>query len=351
MPLRGTFSEILQGQLIRYPRMEPRDCVKLAYQNALGPAHAALDRDAVHRALLAEWGELSDRGAPCPPEPIGNGLCRFHLAGTGELPLAASLLADLFCLTAGSFRGQRETLEENLETLENLALPGMAAFVAEYRREGCPAVHHSDQYREAYQPHYRVLLTAHGGYFQALLAVARLSARGAPAIVAIDGRCGSGKSGLGDLLGKLFPCNVIHMDDYYLPLDQRDERWESIPGGNMDFARFLREVLTPAGRGEAIHYRPFDCQSGRLKEERILPARPLTVVEGSYSQHPRLTDRYDLKIFLTCDPDRQRCRLTRREGPHFAAYVSRWMPMEERYFRQCGTEEGSGLVVDTTDFF
>ena len=54
MPLRGTFSEILQGQLIRYPRMEPRDCVKLAYQNALGPAHAALDRDA------ADFSPLTD---------------------------------------------------------------------------------------------------------------------------------------------------------------------------------------------------------------------------------------------------------------------------------------------------
>ena len=39
------------------------------------------------------------------------------------------------------------------------------------------------------------------------------------------------------------------MDDYYLPPDQRDRDWESIPGGNMDLARFLREVLVPRGDG------------------------------------------------------------------------------------------------------
>ena len=62
-----------------------------------------------------------------------------------------------------------------------------------------------------------------------LLAAARLARSGRPAVVAIDGRCGSGKSGLGDLMGRLLPCNVVHMDDYYLPPDRRAENWEQIP--------------------------------------------------------------------------------------------------------------------------
>ena len=39
------------------------------------------------------------------------------------------------------------------------------------------------------------------------------------------------------------------------------------------------------------------------------------------------------------------------EGAHFAAYESRWMPLEERYIRQCGPEKGCQLVIDTTEFF
>ena len=82
-----------------------------------------------------------------------------------------------------------------------------------------------------------------------------------------------------------------------------------------------------------------------MGRETVLPARPLTVVEGSYSQHPLLAARYDLRIFLTCDPEEQRRRLERREGGHFPAYQSRWIPMEERYFRRCGTERAAELVI------
>ena len=170
----------------------------------------------------------------------------------------------------------------------------MAAWLAEYRGQGCPPVHHSAAYREAYHPHYRVMRTAYGGCFPALLQIAVLAGRGAPAVVAIDGRCGSGKTSLAELIRQLIPCNVVHMDDFYLPPDLRAENWTEIPGGNMDFARFLREVLIPAEAGEPVCYRPFDCQSGTLGVPAALPPRSLTVVEGSYSQHPLLSARYDL---------------------------------------------------------
>ena len=80
-----------------------------------------------------------------------------------------------------------------------------------------------------------------------LLAAALAQQPTKPLVLALDGRCGSGKSGLGDLMGRLLPCNVVHMDDYYLPPDRRAENWEQIPAGNMDLARFLQEVLEPAG--------------------------------------------------------------------------------------------------------
>ena len=345
------FSQILREHLDRYPRMTPQDCVKLAYQNALGPGHAAPDRGTALRELLREWGGISADSVPRPPEAIGNGLCRLYLAGTDNLTLAAPLLADLFRMTAREFHGQAADLEENLSVLGTVDLPGMAEFLAAYRQQGCPAVHHSDQYRQSYQPHYRLLRSDFAGFFPALVRIATLTERGGPVLAAVDGRCGSGKSGLGELVRNLFPCTVVHMDDFYLPPNQRDKDWEKIPGGNIDFARLLQEVLVPAGAGEPIHYRPFRCSSGTLGEETLLPARPLTVVEGSYSQHPLLTARYDLKIFLTCGPETQRRRLERREGAHFSDYESRWMPMEERYFRQCGTEQNCDLEIDTTDFF
>lgn len=36
-----------------------------------------------------------------------------------------------------------------------------------------------------------------------------------PLLVAIDGRCGSGKTTLGFYLQELFDCNLFHMDDFF----------------------------------------------------------------------------------------------------------------------------------------
>lgn len=345
------FQTVLRDHLGRYPLMRPQDCAKLAYQSALGPAHAGTERDEILRGLLEEWSQIPADSQPVPPEEIGNGRCRLYLAGTDDLSLAAPLAADLLCLTAEDRRGTPADLEAALAVLETAEVPGMTAWLAEYRSQGCPPVRHSEVYRQAYDPHYRVLRTAYGYCFPALLRVAALARRAAPAVVAIDGRCGSGKTSLAALIQRLFPCSVVHMDDFYLPPDLRSENWLETPGGNMDFARLLREVLIPAEAGEPIRYRPFDCQSGALREPVTLPSQGLTVVEGSYSQHPLLSARYDLKLFLTCGPEVQRRRLERREGGHFAAYESRWMPLEERYFQQCGPENGSDLVIDTSAFF
>ena len=345
-----TFSQALREHLARYPLMEPQDCVKLAYQSALGPGHGAPDRGAALAALLEELGSIPPGGTPRPPEEIGNGLCRLYLEGLEEKAASAPLLAELFCKTARETAGTAEKLESCLAAVE-AEVPAARAFIEAYRRRGCPAVHHSAAYRAAYRPHYRVVRTVYGGYFPALLETACLLETGAPALVAIDGRCGSGKSGLGELMEQLFDCNVLHMDDYYLPPALRAEDWELNCGGNMDFDRLRREALEPAAAGESIQQRAFDCAAGVLEAGRMLPPKRLTVVEGSYSQHPLLADRYALKIFLTCDPEIQRGRLARREGGRFAAYEARWIPLEEQYFRLCGTERGADLVIDTGGLF
>jgi len=188
-----------------------------------------------------------------------------------------------------------------------------------------------------------------GGCLPVLQAFGRLVQSGRPAIAALDGRCGSGKTSLAALLQEHFPCRVVHMDDFYLPLDRRDSGWMETAGGNMDFARLLSEILLPARRGGPLVYRPYNCRAGRLSEAVELPARALTVVEGSYSTHPSLAEQYDLKVFLTCSSQEQRRRLEAREGERFSAFQSRWIPLEERYFRACGIQAQCDFVLDTTD--
>ena len=43
-----------------------------------------------------------------------------------------------------------------------------------------------------------------------------------PVLIALDGRCGSGKTTLAGQLAEQFPASIVfHTDDYYLPPDQR----------------------------------------------------------------------------------------------------------------------------------
>ena len=53
-----------------------------------------------------------------------------------------------------------------------------------------------------------------------------------PLIVAIDGRCGSGKTTLGEYLEQVFDCNLFRMDDFFLRMEQRTPQRLKETGGN-----------------------------------------------------------------------------------------------------------------------
>lgn len=182
--------------------------------------------------------------------------------------------------------------------------------------------------------------------------LAELAGQQAPVLVAIDGRCGSGKTSLARQIAHALPCNLLHTDDFYLPPVLRAPNWWETPGGNMDFPLLLHSVIKPAKAGKPILYRPFSCKNGGFGPEVSLPPQALTVVEGSYSQHPALCGYYDFRIFLTCDTAAQERRLQDREGAaRMADFRQVWIPMEERYFRDCDVRAQSDLVIDTSELF
>lgn len=170
-----------------------------------------------------------------------------------------------------------------------------------------------------------------------------------PAVVGIDGRCGSGKTSLAAALAQRLPCRVLHTDDFYLPASRRAEGWQSIPAANMDLERLRREVLLPARAGGTITTRPFCCRTGEYGPAITLPPAPLTIVEGSYSCHPALRDCYDLALFVTCGPEEQAWRLREREGARAAAFFERWIPLEEGYFARDAVQQHCQFTIVTEE--
>ena len=169
-----------------------------------------------------------------------------------------------------------------------------------------------------------------------------------PVLVALDGRCGSGKTTLAAQLTERFPQSItVHTDDFYLPPSRRVTGWEKIPCANMDIQRLRDEVVAPARAGQAFSCQAYSCREGAYLPPRPLGPAPLVIVEGSYSHHPSLAPYYDIRIFVTCPPDEQARRLREREGERYSNFVERWIPLEEGYFAEFGIEDKAEMMVVT----
>lgn len=168
--------------------------------------------------------------------------------------------------------------------------------------------------------------------------------------IAIDGRCASGKSLLAAHLQQATGCTVLHMDDFYLqPKDRTPERLQQ-PGGNVDRERFLKEVLQPLCRGEAVAYRRYNCHTQAMEPAVTILPTPLVVTEGAYSCHPHLWAAYDLHVFLTASLPTQLARIEKRNGKQaLAVFKEKWIPLEETYFRAFNIEKRCALHFCTDE--
>lgn len=166
-------------------------------------------------------------------------------------------------------------------------------------------------------------------------------------IIAIDGRCASGKTTLAAMLGETCGCPVIHMDHFFLRPEQRTAERLREPGGNVDRERFLDEVLIPLKQGTSCSYRPYDCHRQELTEAIRIEPGPIYLIEGSYSCHPSLYGYYDFTVFLTVNPTEQLRRIRERNGEGAAvAFEEKWIPLEERYFSSCLIEERCDMCFE-----
>lgn len=336
-------TSILTAHAGRYPEMRPQDAVKLIYQNEFGGGHLITEPAHALARLRAEYAAVEhDPDAPVL-EDIGNGLTRVMLAGLEPDLYPLERLNGDFVRSARLHTGSRESFLQKLALLRDLTAQGalpfssaaLTAYLRDYTAAGCPAVSHSESYRAAYHPAYRVLRRSCCPPLPVVLdAICRLPRPvGRPLIAAIDGRCAAGKTTLAGQLQAHTGCAVVHMDDFFLRPEQRSQARLAQPGGNTDHERILAEVLLPLRQGRTAVYRPFDCSACRLAAPVQVPAATLVVVEGSYSCHPALRACYDLCVFLDAAPQLQQQRLLAREGAAASeVFRTRWIPLEEAYF-------------------
>jgi uridine kinase len=168
-------------------------------------------------------------------------------------------------------------------------------------------------------------------------------------IMAVDGGGGSGKSFFVRRLQAADPSiAVVHMDDFFLPANQRTGYHEpKTIAADFDWHRLEGQVLKPLAQNEPGYYQRYDWQQDRLAEYHTVPVCDLVVVEGIYTLLLDLRPYYDYAVWVECPYETRLARGLERDGEAARqVWVSDWMPAEERYLNAYQPHKCADLLVD-----
>ena len=159
-----TFKKYFSEQLEDHPSMQYQDVIKLCYQATFGAEHLLSDIERAREYLYAEFDSVSPTEEPLF-EHISQDVVRVNL---GAWKRERRPIEELFkAFVESSYI--RENAENNfisyldiaervmIENKKNFSLAGWKNFVNAYLQNGICAVHHSEEYRRAEKPSYRIV--------------------------------------------------------------------------------------------------------------------------------------------------------------------------------------------------
>jgi len=338
-----------------YPQAQLLDLFKFIHQSEFGPAHLITDPKANFTRLQQEYHQLDPAVKDNVIDVLQPQLCRLHLQVLNQSTLALVTLQRFFELSATP-KGSVAGYYEKIAVLKSLCRDGLLPFPedaveqfeAQIKAAPLAAFSHSEAYRLAYAPAYRVVESRFCEFLSLFARLDELLQKQEFVVVALDGDCAAGKTTLAKMLSEVYDGNVIHMDHFFLQPQQRTEARLQMAGGNLDYERFEGEVLGYLKTGKSFSYQPFNCQTQAFEAPIVLPVKKLTIVEGSYSHHPKLAQAYDLKVFLSIEQTLQLERILKRNGPvMYEKFKHVWIPLEAKYEQAFQIRQNSHLVFES----
>jgi len=181
---------------------------------------------------------------------------------------------------------------------------------------------------------------------------ARAADEAGPAVVAVDGPSGAGKTALaGRLAAELGAAGlvvggvqVVHLDDLY-------PGWDGLEAV---VPVVVRHVLRPLPGNAPVTVPTWDWQRDRPGPPRVLaelgPPRPAVVlVEGAGAGARAVAPHLAGLIWVEAPEPVRRARALGRDGAGYAPHWSRWARQERAHFRREDTRRRADIVLDTRD--
>ncbi len=336
----------------KYPELQIQDILKLIYQNEFGCGHLVADPQTSFERLTAEWNSVEGSEDEDLFEPIGNGFSRMNIAAAKSAKMPIELFHKLFIQSATKQTGTVAGFIAKTEIVKELCSLGklpfevseVDTFVSKWELDNHPLFSHSVNYRKHYHPAYRVVFSQYSALMPLLQKI--YESQNSGAVIAIEGRCGSGKTTMAQMLAELYDATVIHMDDFFLPKELRTAERLSEPGGNIHYERFCSEVIDGLKSKKPFSYRVYNCAIMDYDNKIAVEHKPITIVEGAYSLHPLFELVYDIKVFCDIDKDKQKNRIIKRnELEGYGSFRDRWIPLEEKYLSEMNVIEKCDFII------
>ncbi len=322
--------EYLNWHKKKYPLMEEDDLLLLIFQGVYAGRYSFRSKKEITKLLTLEIASLN-RVYQDLYTYINDSYVRLNLAPYLKYKFPLKYLNLAFYHTA----------KENIATKEiHLA----ALETANIKTTDLEIKKHSQAYCDNYDPHYRVIdikyLTSDMKETQLLNF---LTNQPKNLIIAIEGKCGSGKTTMVNHILEKLPFTVIPMDDFFLPPTMRTTERLAEVGGNIDYLRIL-DLLTEikAKKSDILTYKKYDCNTNKLSTIKI-PRNDIIVLEGVYSYHPAFRHLVDKLVYINVDDNTQDLRLRQRDN--YLSYVNNWVVLENIYYNHEKIKYLSDIII------
>ncbi|MCM1513506.1 MAG: deoxynucleoside kinase [Anaeroplasma bactoclasticum] len=321
--------------LKKYPAMQREDKIKLIYQGILGPRHLYSIPDPMYvKISIQEEASKQINAYETLYEWLSPQYLRIHLRPYLQAGLDITYLIEHFLSSS----------QENRPiSVYHQALALYMEKIQPIWYEESP--HHSTIYHSAYHPCYRVVHRDILTFEMRLIQLQDFLRHQRPqSIIALEGRCASGKTTLCQALENTY--TVLHMDDFFLPIIRKTKERLNEVGGNIDYELVLESLLqikkAYQNHQKKVTLKTFCCTT-QTYHNREIELKDCVIVEGVYAFHPYFRAQFDHFIYIEIDQDTQFMRIKRRKRA--LDYFNVWMPLEEIYYKHIDVYAISDIII------
>ena len=311
----NSFKQYLIRNKNKYPNSEIKDYLKQIYQSEFAGGHMIKSKESSLEFLIKEY-KLINTVNNVLYEYISDNIIRLNIKPAishYEFEIINNLFYESSILHRNS-----NLLKDKCNDL--ISITNTNSLITEFANNPQPT-HHSDLYRLNYNPHYRVIDTS---LLPIEFRINKLQSyidsisKDKLTIVAIEGRCASGKT---TITNKIKNATIIHADDFFSKTDV------------LDFDLLIK-LIEKLEIGKNVKYTAYNCSKNEYYTKTIESVEPVVIIEGVYSNHPKIRKFINKLVYIETTKKLQSERLKQRtkDANIYNKFINLWIPREEKYF-------------------